>query len=234
MLLQIIQNDKLFQGELLITFTCCLWLLVNPSPFLSAILENLMFLHPAKRIKLIFLDFNTFYSKFTRSIAVSSSFPIVNGKIDQESSCYIKRKDIYLKYREQFKKDLTSLNLGLNKKAIDRHVLVNKKLLVRERLEALLDNHLDFIELSPLSGYDLEYGKIERAGIFCGIGRVSGCLTMILANDATVKGGAAYPITVKKQLRAQEIALESSLPCLYLIDSGGAFLPLQVFYIYIC
>ena len=91
----------------------------------------------------------------------------------------------------------------------------------------LLDEHAPFLELSPLAAWDLYDGDAPGAGIVTGIGRVAGRECLIIANDATVKGGAYYPMTVKKHLRAQQIALENRLPCLYLVDSGGAFLPMQ-------
>src|SRR6478672_6086138 len=99
----------------------------------------------------------------------------------------------------------------------------------RERIAALLDPDTPFLELSPLAAngmYDDE-GGAPAAGIVTGVGRVQGRECMIVANDATLKGGTYLPITVKKHLRAQEIALQNRLPCIYLVDSGGAFLPLQ-------
>lgn len=101
------------------------------------------------------------------------------------------------------------------------------KLLVRERIDHLIDTGTAFLELSPLAGLDLYEGVEPGAGIVTGIGKVMGKLVMIVANDATVKGGTYFPMTVKKHLRAQDIALENRLPCLYLVDSGGAFLPKQ-------
>ena len=101
------------------------------------------------------------------------------------------------------------------------------KLPVRERLAQLLDGHSPFLELSPLAAWGVYDNDAPAAGIVTGIGRVSGREVMVVANDATVKGGTYYPLTVKKHLRAQQIALENRLPCLYLVDSGGAFLPLQ-------
>jgi len=101
------------------------------------------------------------------------------------------------------------------------------KLFVRDRIERLLDPGSPFLELSALAAYDLYDGDAPGAGIVTGIGRVSDREVMIVANDATVKGGSYFPITVKKHLRAQQIAEENYLPCLYLVDSGGAFLPLQ-------
>jgi 3-methylcrotonyl-CoA carboxylase beta subunit/propionyl-CoA carboxylase len=101
------------------------------------------------------------------------------------------------------------------------------KLPVRERVERLLDPGAPFLELSPLAAHKMYDDDAPAAGVVTGIGRVSGREVVIVANDATVKGGTYYPVTVKKHLRAQQIALENRLPCLYLVDSGGAFLPLQ-------
>jgi acetyl-CoA carboxylase carboxyltransferase component len=101
------------------------------------------------------------------------------------------------------------------------------KLPARERIDKLLDPGSPFLELSPLAAWDLHDNEAPAAGIVTGIGRVSGREVMIVANDATVKGGTYYPMTVRKHVRAQEIALQNRLPCVYLVDSGGAFLPLQ-------
>jgi acetyl-CoA carboxylase carboxyltransferase component len=101
------------------------------------------------------------------------------------------------------------------------------KLPVRERLERLLDPGSPFLELSPLAAWNLYEDDTPAAGLVTGIGRIVGREVLIVANDATVKGGTYYPMTVKKHLRAQQVALENRLPCLYLVDSGGAFLPLQ-------
>src|SRR3989440_2303873 len=107
-----------------------------------------------------------------------------------------------------------------------RHTAAGK-LLPRERVERLLDPGTAFLELSPLAAYGMYDDEAPGAGIITGLGHVSGTECVIVANDATVKGGSYYPLTVKKHLRAQEIALENRLPCLYLVDSGGAFLPRQ-------
>ncbi len=101
------------------------------------------------------------------------------------------------------------------------------KLLARERIELLLDAGAPFLELSALAAYGMYGGEVPAAGLIAGIGRVSGRECVIAANDATVKGGTYYPMTVKKHLRAQEIAAENQLPCIYLVDSGGAYLPMQ-------
>nr|XP_057929799.1 methylcrotonoyl-coenzyme A carboxylase 2 [Doryrhamphus excisus] len=115
---------------------------------------------------------------------------------------------------------------GGGENAIARHTQRNKKLLVKDRLRLLLDDE-DFLELSHFAGLGLPYGDIPSAGCLTGVGKINGLWCVVIANDATVKGGTAYPITVKKQLRAQEVAIQNRLPCVYLIDSGGAFLPLQ-------
>jgi acetyl-CoA carboxylase carboxyltransferase component len=101
------------------------------------------------------------------------------------------------------------------------------KLFVRERIDQLLDSGSPFLELSPLAAWQVYEDETPAAGLVGGIGRIAGRECMIIANDATVKGGAYYPLTVKKHLRAQQIALENRLPCVYLVDSGGAFLPMQ-------
>lgn len=118
-------------------------------------------------------------------------------------------------------------SLGGSDKDIQRHT-AKGKLLVRERINRLLDKGSPFLEFSALAGYELyENLQINAGGIVTGIGRIQGTECVIIGNDATVKGGTYYPITVKKHLRAQEIAMENNLPCVYLVDSGGAFLPLQ-------
>jgi 3-methylcrotonyl-CoA carboxylase beta subunit len=101
------------------------------------------------------------------------------------------------------------------------------KLLVRDRVDRLLDPGSPFLELSPLAAYDMYGGQVPGAGVVTGIGRVSGREVVVVANDATVKGGTYYPMTVKKHLRAQTVASDNHLPCVYLVDSGGAFLPMQ-------
>src|SRR3954471_21079959 len=115
---------------------------------------------------------------------------------------------------------------GGNDEAIARH-RSRGKLPVRERIDRLIDPGSAFLELSPLTAGGMYDDEAPAAGIVTGIGRIEGTLCVIVANDATVKGGTYFPITVKKHLRAQEIALEDRLPCVYLVDSGGAFLPLQ-------
>jgi 3-methylcrotonyl-CoA carboxylase beta subunit len=121
---------------------------------------------------------------------------------------------------------LAAVRRGGDEEARARHT-GRGKLLVRERVDRLLDPGSPFLELSPLAAHDLYEDDVPSAGIVTGVGRVEGVPCMVVANDATVKGGTYYPVTVKKHLRAQQIAAENRLPCIYLVDSGGAFLPLQ-------
>ncbi len=127
---------------------------------------------------------------------------------------------------EELRQRLAQVRQGGPPAAHRRHA-EQGKLFVRERIDRLLDPGSPFLELSPLAAWEMYDNEAPAAGIVTGIGRVSGRECMIIANDATVKGGTYYPLTVKKHLRAQTIALENRLPCLYLVDSGGAFLPLQ-------
>jgi 3-methylcrotonyl-CoA carboxylase beta subunit len=127
---------------------------------------------------------------------------------------------------EDLNAQLERVRLGGGERARDRHV-GRGKLLPRERVDRLLDAGAPFLECSGLAAHGLYDDEAPGAGIITGIGRVSGRECVIVANDATVKGGTYYPMTVKKHLRAQEIALQNRLPCIYLVDSGGAFLPRQ-------
>src|SRR5687767_12140096 len=121
---------------------------------------------------------------------------------------------------------MATARLGGSQAARDKHT-ARGKLLVRDRVDRLLDPGSPFLELSPLAAHDMYGGDIASAGIVTGIGRVDGRECVVVANDATVKGGTYYPMTVKKHLRAQEVARVNHLPCIYLVDSGGAFLPMQ-------
>jgi 3-methylcrotonyl-CoA carboxylase beta subunit len=127
---------------------------------------------------------------------------------------------------EDLQAELERVRQGGGERARQRHV-DRGKLLPRDRVDRLLDPGAPFLELSALAAHGLYDGEAPGAGIITGIGRVSGRECVIVANDATVKGGTYYPMTVKKHLRAQEVALQNRLPCIYLVDSGGAFLPRQ-------
>ena len=127
---------------------------------------------------------------------------------------------------EQLQDALAAVRAGGGKEMTERH-RSRGKLTARERIDHLLDPATAFLELSPLAAWDMYENEAPAAGIITGVGRVCGREVVIVANDATVKGGTYYPMTVKKHLRAQEVAEQNSLPCVYLVDSGGAFLPLQ-------
>src|SRR5256885_11926432 len=127
---------------------------------------------------------------------------------------------------DDLQRRLAAVRQGGGAEQVKRHT-ARGKLFVRERVERLLDPGTAFLELSPLAANGMYDGDAPCAGLVTGIGRVQGRHVMVVANDATVKGGTYYPLTVKKHLRAQEIALENRLPTVYLVDSGGAFLPLQ-------
>ena len=127
---------------------------------------------------------------------------------------------------EQFQEALATVRAGGGKEMTERH-RSRGKLTARERVDHLLDPATAFFELSPLAAWEMYEGEAPAAGIVTGVGRVCGREVVIIANDATVKGGTYYPMTVKKHLRAQEVAEQNRLPCIYLVDSGGAFLPLQ-------
>ncbi len=130
------------------------------------------------------------------------------------------------KLTAELKAKLAAAALGGDEKSRKRHT-ERGKLLPRDRVEGLIDPGAPFLELSPLAANGMYDGDIHGAGIITGIGRVEGRECVIVCNDATIKGGTYYPLTVKKHLRAQEIARENRLPCIYLVDSGGANLPNQ-------
>ncbi|XP_048169228.1 biotin-dependent 3-methylcrotonyl-coenzyme A carboxylase beta1 subunit-like isoform X2 [Corvus hawaiiensis] len=168
-----------------------------------------------------------FVSNKPKSRRHPKTFPVLDGRVPavyrhvfeanlRNSEAVINR---YSELLERVKK-------GGGENAVLRHTQRNKKLFVRERLRLLLDDG-DFLELSPLAGLDMPYGDVPAAGCLTGIGKICGVWCVFIASDATVKGGTIYPIGVKKQLRAQEIAMENRLLSVHLVDSGGAFLPLQ-------
>ena len=147
-------------------------------------------------------------------------------QIKQDEKTFYFNMDVMQNLTEEFKKLQHKIYQGGGKKAHERH-LQHGKLLPRDRIKHLLDPGSDFLELSSLAGYQLYEDEIPAGGIITGIGKVMGIDCMIVVNDATVKGGTYYPITVKKHLRAQKIAEQNRLPCIYLVDSGGAYLPKQ-------
>ena len=151
---------------------------------------------------------------------------LLDSRINTRDDSFDKNRKHMEAQVDDLRQRVDILHQGGGRKAQKRHT-ARGKLLPRERLNALLDPGSPFLELSQLAAYKVYADDVPCAGIITGIGRVSGLECMIFINDATVKGGTYYPLTVKKQGRAQTIAEENHLPCLYLVDSGGAFLPLQ-------
>lgn len=154
---------------------------------------------------------------------LDSAFASPSARSTEE---FLTNQKAMLKQVEEWRRNVSIAKDGGGKETIERHKS-RGKLTARERIDALLDPGSAFLELSTLAAWGLYDGAAPAAGVVTGIGVVSGQDCMIVANDATVKGGTYFPMTVKKHLRAQEIATENRLPCIYLVDSGGAFLPLQ-------
>ncbi|MFD5701776.1 carboxyl transferase domain-containing protein [Streptomyces lasiicapitis] len=152
--------------------------------------------------------------------------PVLASAADPASDAWRSNEAAHRALADELRGKLAAARLGGGERARQRHV-ARGKLLPRERVDALLDPGSPFLELAPLAADGMYGGDAPAAGVIAGIGRVSGRDCVIVANDATVKGGTYYPMTVKKHLRAQEVALENRLPCVYLVDSGGAFLPMQ-------
>ncbi|MCE7006159.1 methylcrotonoyl-CoA carboxylase [Kibdelosporangium philippinense] len=152
--------------------------------------------------------------------------PVLRSQADPSDPAYQRYVKEHAELVDDLRERLAKAREGGPEKARKRHV-ERGKLLPRDRVDSLLDPGSPFVELSPLAANGMYSDEAPAAGIITGVGRVSGRECVIVANDATVKGGAYYPVTVKKHLRAQEVALHNNLPCVYLVDSGGAFLPRQ-------
>ena len=150
----------------------------------------------------------------------------LKSKIDTQSADFLQNREAFQKLLCEFKSVQRSVTKGGSDDALKKHKERNK-LTARERIDLLIDPHTPFLELSPLAAYNLYNNGFPSAGIVTGIGIIHGRETVVIANDATVKGGTYMQFTIKKHLRAQEIAMENHLPCVYLVDSGGAFLPEQ-------
>lgn len=146
--------------------------------------------------------------------------------IDTNSKDFQINSEFHRGLKEELKKKIEKVRLGGGEDAVKKHK-ARKKLPPRERIEKILDPGSPFLELSTLAAVDVYEDDVPGAGMVTGIGLVHGVECLFVANDATVKGGTYFPLTVKKHLRAQEIAMENKLPCIYLVDSGGAFLPKQ-------
>ena len=152
--------------------------------------------------------------------------PALSSRLDPRSQEFADNAAYHRGLVAELDRRLARAAGGGGEKARQRHES-RGKLLVRDRINALLDAGSPFLEIAPLAAEDMYDDAAPAAGMVCGIGRVMGQEVVVVANDATVKGGTYFPMTVKKHLRAQEIARENNLPCIYLVDSGGAFLPLQ-------
>ena len=153
--------------------------------------------------------------------------PVIESRLDPRDATFAKNREAMAALVADLEAKVAAVEQGGGETARARHV-ARGKLLPRERIQAMLDPGSPFLELSQLAAYDMYDDTIAAAGIITGIGRVAGRECVIVCNDATVKGGTYYPLTVKKHLRAQDIARENGLPCIYLVDSGGANLPNQV------
>jgi len=147
-------------------------------------------------------------------------------RVNRADPDFQKRRDHNQKLIETLRERLELVSKGGGEKYVDRH-RSRGKLLARERIDKIIDPGTAFLELSPLAAYELYDGRANSAGIVTGVGMIHGRECLFVANDATVKGGSYYPMTVKKHIRAQTVAHENNLPCIYLVDSGGAFLPMQ-------
>ena len=152
--------------------------------------------------------------------------PVLRTAADPSGEAFQRYAKEHATLVDELRAKLAKAGRGGPEKSRERHV-ARGKLLPRDRVDALVDPGSPFLELSPLAADGMYADEAPAAGIITGVGRVSGRECVIVANDATVKGGTYYPITVKKHLRAQEVALHNNLPCIYLVDSGGAFLPRQ-------
>jgi len=153
--------------------------------------------------------------------------PVIESRLDPRDATFVKNRDAMAALTADLRAKVAIIEQGGGEAACTRHV-GRGKLLPRERVRALLDPGSPFLELSQFAAWGMYDGNIASAGIITGIGRVAGIECVIVCNDATVKGGTYFPLTVKKHLRAQEIARENRLPCIYLVDSGGANLPNQI------
>jgi 3-methylcrotonyl-CoA carboxylase beta subunit len=156
----------------------------------------------------------------------TSEFPVLKVKVTPGSEGFVANAKAHAPIVAELHAELGRARLGGPEEARARHV-ARGKLLPRDRIERLVDPGSPFLELSALAAFGMYEDEAPAAGIITGIARISGRECVVVVNDATVKGGTYYPITVKKHLRAQEVALDNRLPCIYLVDSGGAFLPLQ-------
>ena len=152
--------------------------------------------------------------------------PVIRSQLNPRSAEFRANHERMKGLVADLREKVQRVSLGGDESARARHV-ARGKLLPRERVRTLLDAGSPFLEIGQLAAHGMYGGEAPGAGIICGVGRVSGRECIVVCNDATVKGGTYFPLTVKKHLRAQEVALQNRLPCVYLVDSGGANLPNQ-------
>src|SRR4051812_43653825 len=150
----------------------------------------------------------------------------LHSSIDTKSADFARNAEVMQALVGELREKLNQVAGGGGKVSRARHTS-RGKMLARDRVDLLMDPGTAFLELSPLAAHGLYGGDVHSASVITGVGRISGRECVVVANDATIKGGTYYPMTVKKHLRAQDIARQNSLPCVYMVDSGGAFLPLQ-------
>jgi 3-methylcrotonyl-CoA carboxylase beta subunit len=153
-------------------------------------------------------------------------YPELTSRLDRNDAAYLRNVDALDLLVDDLRARLDVARRGGPDAARERHT-ARGKLLPRDRVDALIDPGSPFLELSPMAAHGMYGDEVPGAGIITGVGVVEGRHCIIVVNDATVKGGTYHPITVKKHLRAQEVAMQNRLPCIYLVDSGGAFLPEQ-------
>ena len=161
-----------------------------------------------------------------RAFLEGAAIPVLPTTIDSNATEFASNREHMAGLVEQLQAKLRVVREGGGRVAVRRH-RSRGKMTARERVHRLLDPGTGFLELSPLAAHDMYGGEAPSAGMVTGVGSVCGREVVIVANDATVKGGTYYPMTVKKHIRAQEVAEQNHLPCIYLVDSGGAFLPMQ-------
>jgi acetyl-CoA carboxylase carboxyltransferase component len=173
-----------------------------------------------------FVQFQPITGETAYPAGTLTSVSVLNTHVERDSDVFTTRRKRMQALVDEVRERTAQIARGGGEKAVERH-RSRGKLTARERVDRLLDPGSAFLELNALAAWDMYDGQAPGAGILSGVGVVEGQECVIVANDATVKGGSYFPLTVKKHLRAQEVAEQNALPCIYLVDSGGAFLPLQ-------
>src|SRR5438067_2259514 len=173
-----------------------------------------------------FVEFARIAGKSDHLPLYAEGMSVLTSQVERESEVFARRRERMEALVSELRERTAHIAAGGGEKAVERH-RSRGKLTARERVDRLLDPGSAFLELGALTAWEMYEGQAPSAGIVTGIGVVEGQECVIVANDATVKGGTYFPLTVKKHLRAQEVAEQNGLPCIYLVDSGGAFLPLQ-------